>query len=375
MDLGSEFRPTTLERQPSLPITNPPCAAAVAKGCAALSLAGAMQELIDDLPEQIALLDENGAIVAVNRAWKQTIHDHGYVELVPGGNYRDFCRQKAAEGYEPAVDALAALEDILSGARSFWQLVYNGRDRWNGRDYQITLHSIGTGVNRLISVTRYDLTEILELRRSKAQLESSLSASQTLERQRMARELHDSAGQLLTGMSLLLCRLKREVDDEAPSAVVDELQTLVSEAAREIRLISYLACAPEVEKLGLVEALKILVEGFGRRTGIEISFEVGGDPRSLGAGDTALYRVVQEGLSNIHRHSKARRARVAIYFRPFATHLILADDGIGLSAREGAGVGLVSMKARLSELGGRLAIRRLAPGTAIVASLPFQPGS
>ena len=72
---------------------------------------------------------------------------------------------KAAEGYEPAAHAVAAIDDIASGKRSFWQLIYNGRERWSGRDFQICMHRMEVGTQSFISVTRFDLTEIVELRR------------------------------------------------------------------------------------------------------------------------------------------------------------------------------------------------------------------
>src|SRR3954452_1337389 len=99
-----------------------------------------IQQLIDDLPEQIALLDSNCTIVAANNAWRDAAADYGYVDLAPGHSFRDFCTRPAAMGYEPAIAVNAALKDILSGERRYWQHFYNGQDRWAGRDYQICLH-------------------------------------------------------------------------------------------------------------------------------------------------------------------------------------------------------------------------------------------
>ena len=121
-------------------------------------------QLIDDLPEQIALLDEHCTIISANRAWKTAVSERGYKGALPGSNYRDFCSRMASEGYEPAVEALVALDDMCSGQRSFWQYIYNGRETWAGRDYQITFHKIVFAGRPCISVTRFDLTEILQLR-------------------------------------------------------------------------------------------------------------------------------------------------------------------------------------------------------------------
>lgn len=345
----------------------------------AFAVASWMQQLIDDLPEQIGLLDSDCTIIAANGAWKCAGQEHGYFDLLPGGNYLNFCRQKAAEGYQPAIDAVAALDDILGGTRTFWQYLYSGREHWANRHYQLTIHRMGTGADGLISVTRTDLTELFELRRGKTRIEDFAQERQALERKRMARELHDSTGQLLTGIGLLLCRLEGETS-EAGKAVLSELQGLVRDAGQEIRLISYLASPPEVEKLGLVDALKSLVDGFGRRTSLETEFEICGLARHVPQAEGALYRVAQEALSNLNRHARAARARVKLCFRDRAVHLIVVDDGVGLAADAlsgaGAGVGLASMRARLAEIGGRLTIRRLDPGTAILASVrvPEGPG-
>jgi len=333
-----------------------------------------MQQLIDDLPEQIALLDEQCTILVANRAWNKTVVDHGYSDVLAGGNYRAFCEGKAAEGYQPAIEAVAALDDICSGKRNFWQLIYNGQERWDGRDFQICIHRIAVGEQRLISITRFDLTEILQLRVAKDAAAHSFVEGQAIERQRMARELHDSTSQSLVAIHLLLGHLKRCSQNREVLGVVAELQQLVGDTQREIRSISYLAHPPALQEHRLPEAIKSVVEGFGRRTLIETSFEIEGDPRLIPVGaETALYRVTQEALSNIHRHAQPSRARLRLRVGPSATHLVIADDGVGIARGKlegaSAGVGIASMRTRLREIGGRLGIFDLSPGTAIVASV------
>lgn len=340
-----------------------------------VALAGTMQDLIDDLPEQIAILDEQSEILAVNDAWKAVVQKHGYLEALPGGNYRIFCEVSARGGYEPAVEAIVALDEIRSGKRSFWQFVYNGKERWDGRDFQISIRKVLIGEQPLVIVTRFDLTEILELRRFKNEFGESLIKQQSIERQRLGRELHDSTSQLLAAIGLLLGRLKHQSPGDRAMGLVEEMQDLVGEAQREIRSISYLAHPPSLEKLGLAGAMKSLVEGFARRTGLEASFEIQGDTTPMAPNaEGALYRLVQEALSNVHRHANAARIRLLLCFRGSATHFVVADDGVGISAeaRSGlfnAGVGLSSMHSRLSEIGGRLTIRNLSPGTAVIASV------
>jgi len=341
----------------------------------AAALAGMMQPLIDALPEQIALLDNQGTIVAANRAWRKIVREHGHEEASLGRNYRDFCVISAATGYQPAVEALAALDDLASGRRKFWQLVYNGGERWSHHDFRICFHRIVGGDRPLILVTRFDLTEVLALRRLKREFGISLTKTQALERERLARELHDSTAQSLAAAGLLVGRFRHDTPNEEILEAVDELQQLLGEAQQEIRLIAYLAHPPALEKMGLVGALESLLEGFGRRTGLDTEFEIFGDPIPVSAAaELALYRIAQEALANVHRHARAKRIRLLLCFGKRATHLVIADDGVGippgtLADPGSAGVGLASMRARLSEIGGRLGLRRLSPGTAILASV------
>src|SRR4051794_1513197 len=329
-----------------------------------------IQQLIDDLPEQIALLDSNCTIVAANNAWRDAAADYGYADLAPGHSFRDFCTRPAAMGYEPAIAVNAALKDILSGERRYWQHFYNGQDRWAGRDYQICLHRLSTAPRMFISVTRYDLTDILRGQGSQHADTSSTIEVQSAERQRVSRELHDSTSQLLTSIGLVLGRLRHDLDDPKSAELLDEMQQLLSETHREIRAISYLGQPLALENAGLSAALGLLVDGFGRRTDLKGSFEVRGMTVALPPETTAaLYRIAQESLSNIHRHAQASQFSVVLHFSPSRVHLVVSDNGVGISADSLDGVGLSGMRSRLAELRGRLTISDLSPGTGIIASV------
>ena len=342
----------------------------------AKALAASIQPLIEDLREQIALLDEQCEILVINRAWRDTVETRGFRGL-PGDNYRLFCAGMAAQGYDPAIQATVALDQIVSGRRSFWKLVYNGGQVWGGREFEICQRRIAIGGIPFILVTRFDLTELLQLRREKEDFTKAVTAGQADARQRLGRELHDGTSQVLTAIGLFLGRLKQEAHGAGSMAMIEELQGLLAEAQQEIRAISYLAHPPAVDKLGLPGAMKLLVEGFALRAGLDASFEIQGDYSRLPPpSKAAIYRVAQEALSNVHRHARARRVRLILVCRPLMTHFIVADDGVGIPApaRAGArGVGLSSMRARLAEIGGRTTILDLSPGTAIVASVPSPP--
>ena len=130
---------------------------------------------------------------------------------------------------------------------------------------------------------------------------------------------------------------------------------------------------------GLGDALKSLLEGFTRRVGLQGWFEIVGEPLALSREiEATMYRVAQEAMTNI-RHAHASRVRLSLCFKLSTIHLVVSDDGIGIShdtlAGHGeAGVGLASMRERLLEIGGRLTFRSLFPGTGVIASVPA-PGT
>jgi two-component system, NarL family, sensor kinase len=155
------------------------------------------------------------------------------------------------------------------------------------------------------------------------------------------------------------------------ASLIEEMRELVTEAQQAIRSISYLIHPPLLGKLTLPEALMELVEGLSRRTELDVKFETVGEAQICNsAAEEAAYRIVQEALSNVHRHSNARKATVRLTQREAIMHIVIADDGAGMPDHVRSGVGLAGMRSRLSELGGRLFIRSRTPGTAVIASIP-----
>jgi signal transduction histidine kinase len=331
------------------------------------------QSLVDGLPEQIALLDENWNILVVNDSWTKTAELYGLFALMPGTNYLSFCQEKSAEGHTPARDTIEGLNEIMSGETNSFRIVYNGSERWRGHDFQVCVNRFAVGERTFASVTRYDVTELLELRRLREDFCDSVMRGQAEERRRLGREIHDSTMQLLAGLGLLIAVFRRRCDTAGCKPILDEMDELLSEAQKEIRSIAYLAHPPLLDKMPLIEALNSLVEGFGRRTDLPVTFEVVGDPKfCCPAAEGAIYRVVQEALSNVHHHARAHHASVQLVAGRSMTHVVIADDGVGMPAHICAGVGLSGMRSRLSELGGRLSVHSRSPGTAVIGSVPAQ---
>jgi signal transduction histidine kinase len=331
------------------------------------------QELINGLPEQIALLDSDWNVLTVNEAWRHTATMYGFHDLTPGSNYREFLGRMAREGHPSAAAVSVGIDEIAAGKRDSFRLVYSGSGAWEGHEFQLRMNLIDLGGHRFATVTRYDVTELVQLRRMREGFSSSVIKSQDEERRRMGRELHDSTMQLLASLGLALGQLKRSSHPEAASGVISEMEQLLVEAQGELRSISYLAHPPQLEKMSLFEAIRMLVEGFGRRAGLKTEFSVEGVSKlSSTAAEVALYRVIQEALSNVHRHARATELTVKLIGRRQMIHAVVVDNGVGIPDHVLEGVGLAGMHSRLSEVGGRLFVRHASKGsgTMILASLP-----
>jgi two-component system NarL family sensor kinase len=336
---------------------------------------GVFQQLIDGLSEQAALIGDDWTILAVNEAWAQTTTLNGFSDFAPGADYYREVAKVARSGYAPARAVLRALDEIRQKKRSSFRMVYEGSGQQAGRQFEARLSVIALGDRSYLMVTRYDITELMQLRGLRDGFKASLLRTQEDERRRMGRELHDSGLQMLTCLSLALVRFKRAAAEEERHAVIAEMEELLLMARREFRSISYLAHPPQLEKLPLLDALRMLIEGFGQRSGVDTTFEVEGSLDALShASEHAVYRVVQEAISNVHHHARARDLAVRVVQRGGILHVLVSDDGRGIPDGVQYGVGMQGMQSRLRELRGRLSLLRRQPGTTIIASLPLGDG-
>lgn len=348
-----------------------------------LHVPGLLIKTLDDFVagfgEQVAIVDDKWTILSVNDAWKRMIKVGGYPELVPGTGYKDFLKTFAKRGHENAKKVLSGIRSIDDGETDSFGFTYDGVDEWQGRKLHLRIHRLCIQGQVVATITREDLTDTCELGRLRQDCTAAILKSEAEARRRLTRELHDSTAQLLTSIGLLVATLKQKTKAHSCIGIMEEIQDLVVQATTEVRSISYLAHTPDVIEVGLVQSLEALAGGFGRRAQLEVSFRVTGKRYRLApTAKTALYRIAQEALSNVHRHARARKVQMSLIFGKSFIHLVVADDGRGISdetlAGTGtAGVGVHGMRARLAEMGGRLSFRRLHPGTAVVASVRTNP--
>ncbi len=213
-------------------------------------------------------------------------------------------------------------------------------------------------------------------------LTARLLQLQDEERRRIARELHDSAGQSLTALALNLSNLGTEIERLTKSAkTVSDSVVIVNDMSRDIRTISYLLHPPLLDEAGLASALRWYLRGFTERSGIKVELELPEDferlPRDV---ETAIFRLVQESLTNIHRHSESPTATIGIVHADGEVRVEVRDQGKGIAPDKKLellsagtpGVGIRGMRERLRQLGGTMEINSDGDGsgTQVVVRLP-----
>jgi PAS domain S-box-containing protein len=218
------------------------------------------------------------------------------------------------------------------------------------------------------------------------ELAAELVHVQDDERRRIGRDLHDSTGQGLAGLELGLARLARIVDPLSNSAkhLVKECVALARQCSCEIRTASYLLHPPLLDEIGLLSALRWLADGLRQRSGIKIALELpDAMDRLPREHELAIFRVAQEALTNVHRHSKSPSVTIRLFEEDGAMVLEVDDAGHGIlggtpSGRvmdaAALGVGLAGMRERMRQLGGELSVRTGAQGTCVRARLSPSSG-
>lgn len=238
--------------------------------------------------------------------------------------------------------------------------------------------------SRQMALEHSQLQSLILQRTSEVQnLSLRLLKIQDEERRRMSRDLHDSTGQTLAALKIAVSLLQDHTADDARKAVlISEVAELADHAIEEIRTMSYLLHPPLLDEIGFACAAEWYVEGFAKRSGVTVNLDIEkGKERLPMKVEIALFRVLQESLTNVHRHSGATHVIICFWHQREKMILEIRDNGCGIPAerlallREGSaetGVGLAGMGERLRELDGDLQIDSNSRGTTMRAIVPQQ---
>lgn len=256
----------------------------------------------------------------------------------------------------------------------------NGEIRWILSHGRIVRDADETSV-RMIG-THADITERKQFEEAEKirELSGKLLQAQDAERRRIARELHDSAGQLIAALQMNLIPMESEARS-ARLPLAEGLQQsleLLQQLSNELRTVSYLLHPPLLDEAGLPSALRWYIEGFAQRSRIEVGLEVDPDIGRLSQDmEMTIFRVIQECLTNIHRHSGSKKAEIRLTGSPVDVRLEVRDYGKGLPAADKTGsrplrygVEIQGMQERIRQLNGTFEITSDADGTVVSARLP-----
>lgn len=338
--------------------------------------------VLRSLSAHIAVLDKDGNVIAVNEAWSRSARENGVLGGAAGvgANYLSVCRQSGGEPGDPVPEALPGIQAVLAGAQRSFAMEYPSRpparERWFQLSVTPLLRKDGGAV-----VAHSDITERVRmeqaLRESEAALQrhreelraltAGLLTAQEQERKRVSRELHDDLNQKLAMLAVDVEALERRLPASSDDmrSQLRSIGNRVASLSDDVRRVAYGLHPSILEHLGLTVALRCYCKEFAKREAIQVTFRNRKAPESLPQ-DVALclYRVAQESLRNVARHSGAKRVVVTLAGVAGGVHLSIKDYGVGFdprAAKRKGGLGLVSMEERVRLVNGTLAVKA-APG-------------
>lgn len=353
---------------------------------------GLFQTILDALPQQLCVLDGRGRVVAVNQAWRSFASAGGplFTPVAEGADYLGVCERLGAAGgagrdataRRTAHRCAAGIRSVLEGAPQGFVLEYPGHQ---GRCFVLRVLPLELPGERHALAWHEEVTErrrteetlrenALDLRRLAAHLESVREE----ESARIAREIHDELGANLTMLKLGLASLLEQPAAGPPRR--DALESLLQLAQASIDIgkrISSSLRPRMLDTLGLVETIRWHVAAFSRHTGIACAVHLPEYIRISPGRSTAVYRVVQEALTNIARHAKASRVELRAQKNKGELLLEIDDDGRGVVEADllkDTSYGILGMRERSQFLGGEFWIKgEPGRGTHIGLRLPLAP--
>jgi PAS domain S-box-containing protein len=253
--------------------------------------------------------------------------------------------------------------------------------RWYGtcsdiHDSKVLEQSIRESASRL---ERMVDSRTAELRR----LSVRLMTMQDQEHRRIARELHDGLGQELAVAKMVLDNTLQEKALQSATQACADASRIIDRAIQQVRTMSHLLHPPLLDEVGLLSAITWYVDGLAERSGIETKLDVQPRefPRLPVELETAIFRIVQEALTNVFRHAEARRVWITLMQKDEKTFVAVRDDGKGIGERvaelqpDSLGIGIGGIKQRAKELGGELRLANTNPGTLVEVIIPSDGGT
>lgn len=332
--------------------------------------------LVENSPDIISRLDRDLRYIYISPALERIsgVATYEFIGKTPG--------EIALSGFDWRALESGCREAILTGQTVVREFAFEERSY---RTRIVPEFSPDSSIDSVMTISE-DVTERLRAEQELLSLTARLFTLQDEERRRIARELHDGAAQNIFGITINLSNMEKHQANATETArLIAECQSLAEQSLQEVRTFSYVLHPPILDQAGLALALQWYVEGFTKRSGIYVDLivieDIGRLPLEV---ETALFRIVQESLTNIRRHSGSETASIRLAKRASEVMLEIADSGKGMPTNGSAdavdsiaelGVGIPGMRQRLRQLGGRLEIDSTDRGTTIIAVVPAAEGT
>jgi len=331
------------------------------------------EKAVEGVEEMIAVVDRNYRYQLANRAFnsfrgltREQVVGHLVGEVIDGDFFERVVKPK--------------LDECFQGRVVTYEVGYT-YPKIGQRDIQISYFPVEgvTGVDRAVCVLQ-DITERKRADEELRRLSGHILRLQDQERRKIARDLHDSTGQDLVALATTLSQLHESIPTSRRKwrRLISGCQLVADRCLTEVRTLSYILHPPMLDEAGLEDGVRHFADGFAERTGIKVDLEISPEFGRLPEDtELSLFRVVQESLTNIQRHSGSFTAKIELIREPERILLRVIDNGRGFPAnkRNGTdplvtGVGISSMKERVKLIGGQLDIESNGKGTAVQVAIP-----
>jgi two-component system, NarL family, sensor kinase len=334
-----------------------------------------LRALIENSPIALILLDAQHRYTMCNPAFEK-LFQYSRRELATAD------LDELIAGPDMVEDAARLSRQVLQGSKVH---KVTQRRRRDGMMVDVEIYGIPLIVDGQLAgvyALYQDVTKRNEAQTAFRQISDQMETLQQEERRRIARDLHDSTSQELAVLNWNLTRLKNLVGDgdEALKLLVQQTKDIASQCSARIRSASYLLHPPLLGEGGLTRALSWLAEGFEQRSGIRVALELSAElGRFRDEVEIVIFRIVQEGLANVLRHSGSPTVRISLRRRDGWLKLEISDEGKGharevlMRARNSAsGVGISGMRERVEQLGGCFNVDCNGEGTTVMAMIPME---